>query len=226
MRRLLNLLTGILATLAQPILHAGNDWDGSEADEVRQFISQQKAVHSVSADFVQTRSLKTLRSPIEVKGHVWLSTSGRYRWQLGDPPRTIIIGSPEGTTLIEPLKKHAEILRSSDNFGSPAAFSPLGFSGSRGMEELKKNLRFLSLNEENGRCCLSVLPRDPSAAARLSAINLDFNKQDGRWIGFEIVTREGSSIRTVFSNTELNAPLQRDLFSYDLTGFTVAHDKK
>ena len=188
----------------------------------------QNDLKSISADFTQTRALKTLKSPIAVKGHFWFAAPDRFRWQLGDPPKTIIIGAKEGNMVIHPSTKHAEksTLTTSGSFPSQKVFEMMGLSGKRTLEEFQKHMNVLSLKTSGTRCHLEMLPKDPAASRGLSSINLDFDAGSGQWIGFEIVTREGSLIRTELNNVRTNSVIPGGVFDYDLRGFTVDHEKK
>ena len=191
-------------------------------------LDAQRHLKSISADFTQTRALKTLRSPLAVKGHFWFATPDRFRWQLGDPPKTIIIGAQDGTLVIQPSLKRAKIspISTSGNFSNQKVFEIMGLSGGRTLEEFQKHMKVLSLKSSGTRCHLEMLPKDPSATRGLASINLDFDSATGQWLGFEIVTREGSSIRTELNNVRTNPVIAREVFDYDLSGFTVDHEKK
>lgn len=185
-------------------------------------------IKTISADFIQTRMLKTLRSPIAVKGHFWYTASDCFRWQLGDPPRTIIIGTDKGTVFIQPLQKHAakNSLPNPGNSPNGQAFQMMGLSGAGTLEDFQKQMNVLSLKTSGTRCHLEMLPKDPLASRGLSSINLDFDTGTGQWLGFEIVTREGSSICTELNNVRTNSVIAGGVFDYDLSGFTVDHEKK
>ena len=191
-------------------------------------LEAQGDLRSISADFTQTRALKTLKSPVAVKGHFWFEAPDRFRWQLGDPPKTIIIGTKKGGMAIHPLQKHAEKsdLPASGGFPARRIFELMGLSGKRTVEEFQKHVNVLSLKTSGTRCRLEMLPKDPSATRGLSSINLEFDCKTGQWFDFEIVTQEGSSIRTELSNVRTNSAIDGRIFDYDLSGFTVDHEKK
>lgn len=186
------------------------------------FAAQSK-IRSISADFLQTRALKTLKSPLAIKGRFWFASPDRFRWQLGDPPKTIIIGSRSGATILHPLKKRAEkVAFSSPNAAGASEFLGLmQLNSSRSLEEFQKHMHILSLKPIGPHCRVEMLPKDAAAAKGLSALCLDFDPATGHWIGFEVVTKEGSSLRTEFSNVQLNTKLDGRIFECDLTGFTL-----
>jgi outer membrane lipoprotein carrier protein len=195
---------------------------------LKSWLASQRSVRSVSADFTQIRSFKTLKSPLTIKGHVWIETPNRFRWQLGEPPKTIIIGNRGETLILHPSKHRAEKRSLSAPGAAPHGdpFGMMGFPGGHSFEEFQKQMSILSLRTEGSLCHLEMLPRDAQAIQALSCINLDFDTTTGEWRSFEIVTKEGSSIRTEFSRVELNSKLPQGLFEYDLNGFTVEDEKK
>ncbi len=75
---------------------------------VRKWLTSQDELHTIQADFIQTRSLRALRSPITTPGHVWFSTPDALRWELGDPAKTIVIRKSDIYFLIQPAKKKVE----------------------------------------------------------------------------------------------------------------------
>src|SRR5437016_3705983 len=57
--------------------------------QVASWLAAQTNVQSWSANFVQTRSLKSLTQPLTATGHVWFAAPSRFRWELGNPAQTI-----------------------------------------------------------------------------------------------------------------------------------------
>lgn len=189
-------------------------------------MAAQKGIHSVSANFTQTRALRTLRSPLQSKGRFWFKAPNWFRWELGEPPKTIVIGAPGGVTVIQPGKMRAtrrplEISGSSDSSG---ALGMIRFPGSGSFEEFQRRVQVLAITTSGSKCHLEMLPRD-AAARRLSAIKWDFDMHTGHWISFEIVTREGSSILNEFSNVEINPKIEKGIFDFDLTGYRVTDEQ-
>src|SRR5258705_286086 len=52
------------------------------------WLSSQTNLQTWTADFVQTRTFRTLTQPLVATGHVWFATPNRFRWELGSPART------------------------------------------------------------------------------------------------------------------------------------------
>src|SRR5690349_18064255 len=76
--------------------------------EVIAWLAAQTNVHSWSADFVQTRSLKSLTQPLTASGHVWFEAPNRFRWELGQPAQTIAVRAADELLVIYPRLKRVE----------------------------------------------------------------------------------------------------------------------
>ncbi|MEI6279867.1 MAG: outer membrane lipoprotein carrier protein LolA [Verrucomicrobiae bacterium] len=216
-----------LAALAAMFLGGATSAAPPDLSPLKEWIARQKNVRSVSADFTQTRALSALRSPLTSTGRLWFVAPDWFRWELGDPPKIIIIGTPKGLTTIQPGRNRAERKPASPS-GSLADSGPLGmirFPGGGSFEEFQRLVQVLAFESTGSRCHLEMLPRDARSARRLAAIKLDFDPATGHWLSFEIVTREGSSIRNEFRNVRINPRLDKELFEYDLTGFHVTDEK-
>src|SRR5438132_7391159 len=72
------------------------------------WLAHQPNIQTWSADFVQTRALKSLTQPLTATGHVWFAEPNRFRWELGNPPRTIAVRAPNEMLVIYPLLKRVE----------------------------------------------------------------------------------------------------------------------
>src|SRR5215204_2840969 len=66
------------------------------------WLSAQTNFQTWSADFVQTRTLKSLTQPLTAKGRVWFAEPNLFRWELGNPPQTIAVRAPDQMLVISP----------------------------------------------------------------------------------------------------------------------------
>ncbi len=217
----------LLPVFVGGVLQAASSERLPDLSPLKSWMAAQKNIRSLSADFMQTRALRTLRSPLRSQGRLWFRAPDQFRWELGDPPKTIIIGTADGITVIHPEKMRAE----RKPLASPG--SPAGFVEALGMirlpqggslEEFQRRIQVLAITTSGATCHLEMLPRDASAR-RLSAIKLAFDTRTGHWISFEIVTREGTSILNEFHNVKINIGIDKEIFDFDLTGYKVTDEQ-
>ena len=127
---------------------------------VRKWLAGQATARTVQADFTQTRSFHALRDPIASPGHLWYSAPHSFRWELGDPPKTIVLRQGDRLYVIQPAKKHAEQRSAADVTGQAggAGNADDGLSLRQGLRRLQPPLRS-ALRQRPGhraatwRCC-------------------------------------------------------------------------
>ncbi|HEY3901730.1 MAG TPA: outer membrane lipoprotein carrier protein LolA [Chthoniobacter sp.] len=220
MRLLLSLLCALLALP----LHAA---EMPDLAPVRKWLLKQDELHSVQADFTQTRSLRALRDPITTPGHLWFSAPDSLRWELGDPAKTIVVRKGDTYYLIQPAKKKAERFKGDglNKKGGAMGFAMMNFPIAKDFADFNRQFETLAVNVSGERCHLEILPRDAQAQKMLQAIKMDFDTASGHLLSFELVTREGSSMRNDFTNVRMNQKLDRHLFEYDFTGYEIVDGK-
>ena len=195
---------------------------------LKRWLARQGEVRSVQADFTQTRSFHALRDPLASSGHLWFSAPHSFRWELGDPVKTVVLRVGETAYVIQPPRKHAEHLSTVDP-GSPGASNPLpmmNFPMAKSFADFDRQFEVLSLTVTGTRCHIELHPRDPQAGKFLAVLTLDFDTESGYLLAFEARTRDGSSLRNEFNNVRFNAKIDPRVFDFDLTGYEVVDAKK
>ena len=194
---------------------------------VKKWLARQDEFRNVQADFTQTRSLRALRSPIAVPGHLCFSTPNSLRWELGEPAKTVVLRKGDTYLLIQPAKNKAQRLSAGSvaKEGGARGFAMMEFPLAKDFGEFNRKFEILAVNTEGNHCHLEILPRDAQARKFLSALKIDFDTATGHMLSFEMATKDGSSMRNEFSNVRVNQKIDRHVFDYDLTGYEVVDEK-
>ncbi len=187
---------------------------------LKKWVTRQSEIRTVQADFTQMRSFHALRDPLASPGHLWFSAKDGFRWEIGDPPKTIVLKKGDASLVIQPAKKHAEHINPG---GSPLPI--MDFPLAKNYEDFDKKFEVQSVMVTGNRCHAELLPRDPQARKFLEAFRLDFDTDDGHLLDFELALRDGSSLRNEFTNVRLNGKIDPHVFDYDLTGYEVKDAK-
>lgn len=195
---------------------------------LKKWIARQDEFQSVSADFVQTRALRALKSPLKSKGRLWFSAPSAFRWELGNPPKTMVLRRGQDVFLITPGKRRAEHFDLADAGRSSGmqALAMVSFPLARNFDDFTRKFEVLALRVEGALCHLEILPRDPQARKFLSALKIDFEVGSGEMHVLEIVARDGSTLRSEFTNVRVNAKIDPQVFDFDLSGFKVVDGPK
>ena len=182
----------------------------------------------MQADFTQTRSFHALRDPLASPGHFWFSAPQSFRWELGDPAKTVVLRQGDAAYLIQPVKHRAEHLATAD-FGKAGASNPLpmmNFPMAKSFDDFNRQFEVTALSVSGSRCHVELRSRDLQEAKFLASLALDFDTGNGSLLAFEAKTRDGSSLRNEFTNVRLNAKIDPHVFDFDPAGYEVVDAKK
>lgn len=213
MRRAALLLSPLLAVSAFA-------QDAVDLAPLKNWLVLQKGLRSVEADFVQSRSLRTLRKPLTSPGKLWFTSTGDLHWELGAPPKTVFLRNKTGSFLIQPVKKRFQTL-------TPGADAPVGMQGfqlpefplAADLGEFTKRFEVLKIESQAAHCDLEVLPREGLAKKYVQVLRLRFDPKNGQLHSFEVVGKDGSSLKTEFSNIRINQKIDPSVFTFELNGY-------
>jgi len=194
---------------------------------LKSWLALQKSLRSVEADFVQSRSLRTLRKPLTSPGKLWFTSNGDLHWEVGTPPKTVFLRNKDGSFLILPPKKRFQTLNTGGD--SPTAapeFQMPEFPLASDIGEFTKRFEVLKVQSEATHCDMEVLPREALAKKYVQVLRLRFDPKNGPLHSFEIVGKDGSSLKTEFSNIRLNQKIDPSVFTFDLNGYRSNSEKQ
>ena len=180
------------------------------------WFAAQAIVHSMSADFVQTRTLKTLVQPLTATGHLWFAPPNQFRWELGRPAQTIALRHADEMFVIYPRLKRAEHypLGASAPREWRDAMSLLDAGFPRTRQQFDSQFQIQSLTETNGMWQLALQPRAAAAREIMPELRVFLKTGDFSLAGTELVFVDGSRMRNDFTNAVVNAPLDEKMFQW------------
>jgi len=180
------------------------------------WFAAQGHVQSLSADFVQTRTLKTLVQPLVANGHLWFSPPNQFRWELGRPAQTIAMRHADDMFVIYPRLKRAEhyALGPSAPREWRDAMSLLDAGFPRTRKDFDAQFEVRSLALSNGVWVVALQPRSAAARQIMPDLRVNLATNDYALTGTELVFVDGSKMRNDFTNMVANAPLDQGLFQW------------
>ena len=180
------------------------------------WFAAQAGVHTLAADFVQTRTLKTLVQPLKSVGHLSFEPPNQFRWELGKPAQTIALRNGDDMYVIYPRLKRAEHYplgaSAPREWRDAMALLDAGFPHTR--EQFDDQFQVQSLAESNGLWTLTLQPRRPDARQIMPALGVLLTTNDYSLAGTELTFVDGSRMRNDFSNIMTNAPLDEKTFQW------------
>lgn len=188
---------------------------GQPSSAVSAWLEAQTNIHSWSADFVQTRTLKTLAQPLSETGRVWFVAPNRFRWELGQPAKTIAVRAPEELLIIYPRLKRVERFPLAGPQTGPwrDALSLLEAGFPRNQAELQAQYNILSQNVAGTDCELTLQPKSAAARRMMPQIRITFDTSDFSLRGTELQFADGSTMKNKFKNASINPPVDLSIFS-------------
>jgi outer membrane lipoprotein-sorting protein len=179
------------------------------------WLNAQTNIHTWSADFTQTRVLKSLAQPLTATGHVWFEAPNRFRWELGHPVQTIAVRGPEEMLVIYPRLKHAERYslagEQSSQWRDVMKLLEAGFP--RSQAEMEAQYNILAQRVTDDVCELTLQPKSATARKMMPQIKIGFSTKDSSLRSTELQFADGSIMRNDFKNPELNPKLDESLFT-------------
>ncbi len=179
------------------------------------WLASQTNIQSWSADFTQTRTLKSLAQPLTATGHVWFAFPNRFRWELGNPAQTIAVREPQELLIVYPRLKRAEHFPLSGGqtgaWGDALELLQAGFP--RSQAELEAQYTILSQTVSGQDCTVVLKPKSAAARRLIPQIRIDFDKTEFSLRGTELQFADGSSLRNDFRNPQVNPKLELNLFT-------------
>jgi outer membrane lipoprotein-sorting protein len=180
------------------------------------WFAAQARVHTLSADIVQTRTLKTLVQPLVADGHLWFSLPNQFRWELGRPAQTIALRHADDMFVIYPRLKRAEHypLGASAPRAWRDAMSLLDAGFPRTRQEFDAQFQIQSLTQTNATWLVALQPRSAAARQIMPELRVSLATNDFSLAATELVFIDGSSMRNDFTHAVANAALDENLFQW------------
>lgn len=179
------------------------------------WLAAQTNIQSWSAEFVQTRTLKSLTQPLTATGRVWFAAPNKFRWELGQPAQTIAVRAPENLLVLYPRLKRVEKFpltgEQAGQWRDALGLLEAGFP--RSQSELEHQYNILSQTVAAGAGELVLQPKSAAARRMIPQIKIDFGTNDLALRGTELQFSDGSTLRNDFTNAVLNPTIDAQRFS-------------
>jgi len=185
-----------------------------EVAQLERWLQQQVELQTWSADVKQIRRLKSLTRPLVASGSIRVSQPQRFRWQLGDPPRTIAIGTETGLTIAYPRLKQMERYDYSDavnpSLRQVLDLLEVGFPSSE--SAFHQRYKLLRTESLEARLRFELQPRATEARRFLDTVFIEVSAADLSLQATELIFPDGSLMRNEFSNAQIDPEIEEAEF--------------
>jgi len=180
------------------------------------WFAAQSQIRTLSADFTQIRSLKTLVQPLTATGHLWFAPPNQFRWELGQPAQTIALRHADDMYVIYPRLKRAEHYplgaSAPREWRDSMSLLDAGFPQTR--REFESEFQIQSLTQTNGSWSLALQPRSAAARQVMPQLRLTLSTNDLSLTATELVFVDGSRMQNLLTHLQTNAPLDQGIFQW------------
>jgi outer membrane lipoprotein-sorting protein len=180
------------------------------------WLAAQTNLHTWTADFTQTRTLKALTQPLVATGHIWFATPNRFRWELGSPAKTIALRNADDMFVIYPRLKRAEKYplggSTSGEWRDMLSLLDAGFPRDRA--DFDSRFQVLSVTETNGSWQLTLQPKSAFARKMMSELRIGLATNTFDLTSTELVFVDGSRMRNDFTHAVLNPKFDERMFDW------------
>lgn len=175
----------------------------------------QTNIQTWSADFIQTRTFKSLTQPLTATGHVWFAKPNSFRWELGNPPQTIAVRKTDEMLVIYPPLKRAERypLKGIQNTQWRDTLALLDAGAPQSQAEIESRYKILSQAETNSVHELTLEPKSTGARRMMPQMKIDFDTANFTLRMTELQFADGSKMRNDFTNIMTNPKIEDEKFA-------------
>jgi outer membrane lipoprotein-sorting protein len=185
---------------------------------LNKWLTTQTNLTAWSSDFTQIRKFPTLTRPLKTQGRVFFKAPASFRWQLGDPARTIAVRGPAEVTIYYPRLKRAERYPLTEGTKGPwkDAMTLLDAGFPRSRADLDKRFEIVEMKAASGIGQLTLRPRSLRARRLLPKLRMEFDAKTMTLKVTEFEFADGSIMRNEYRNSKSNPDLSDDLFQLTL----------
>lgn len=166
------------------------------------WLEAQAKLKSWTADFVQTRALKTLKQPLKTPGRLSFEAPNNFRWELGDPAQTIAIRTSDELRIeypkLQKIEKYPLTGRGNEPWRDALALMDAGFPASRA--ELEGRFKMTSITSTNDLVEIIMEPRSSGSKRYMSEVQLSIRTNDFSMAANQLRFADGSTLRNDFTN--------------------------
>lgn len=185
---------------------------------VRSWLATNSGVSALKIDFMQTRTMRSLKVPVRQQGQLWLDyRNDRFRWQTGEPAQTIVVSLGSKILILRtPMKKYE--VRPAGSGGAPG-MAALANGFPRSLPEFERKYRVMEIRQQANTQRIKARPLGESGRG-VASFTFVVDASTYRLLGIEIDLEDGSAVHTVFNRVQTNPSMPAGLFKPDLGGYT------
>jgi len=196
--------TGFVLLILMTVLPAG-----VRADDFEQLRKDSARIATISADFVQKKSMKILSKPLVSEGKFFYAAPSSIRWEYHKPVKSVVI-SGRGTTK-RYIASGGKMIE--DKTGGAQAMRMVLDEVAGWMSgKFNSNPSFTATLKEGTSTQITLKPAGKSMAGMIEKIEITVSRKDGSVQSVRIVESASAETRIDFQHVVINQKINPSLF--------------
>ncbi len=221
-------LVAFCAVVVMP-LSARAEIDPTTKAKLDRWVEVQRETASLEVTFRQVRQLRTIKRPLISEGRMWWQRDAGFRWEVGDPPKLILIQDAEGRVAeLDPPRRKAKLKSreqaNEEMHGLGFGFSTFFDADPAGWEGKLKLLSCHPADSDPDQivATFGFLEKKIATAVRKMIVVADTRRGDLR--EFMLMFRDKSSILLRFHPMKKNSRIDPSHFTINLEGYAIKEE--
>lgn len=163
---------------------------------LQEWAETQKTLPDMAVAFQQTRSIPALKSPVSTTGRFWKFQDGAFRWELGNPPATVLVHDTSEFRVREASGSPWQTLEENDpryrmwaRFLSGREASPA---------DLSRHFVVKQTDDQPGVATVTLRPKAPFVRRYLRQIDLQISREEKRLLQLRVIQGDQSTLLMTF----------------------------
>lgn len=165
---------------------------------------------AVAVELTEQRRVAGLAQPLETPGRLWLAPEGRFRWQLGEPPRTLLLVDGDEFYQLEAGSERRGATADLGEAQRLVAILSAVFRGQRDRLAEAWEIADASAEADDG-WTVQLRPRDRALRRGVTGLALRIDAA-GLPRAWTLSLRDGTVLSAVFRTLDLDPALPAELF--------------
>ncbi len=165
---------------------------------VQQWVDAQKHMGDIEVDFKLTRTLPTMKEPVVATGHFWKLADGRFRWEMGSPPATILLFDNQDLRVWDGEKNTWQTLSPSD--GRMRMWMQFLNTKEMNPEAMAKTFLPTVTGEKPDVVTIALQPKGLLVRRHLKQVDLQIDPRTKYLLQIRLIQSDDSTVLMAFGN--------------------------
>ncbi|MDZ4289772.1 MAG: outer membrane lipoprotein carrier protein LolA [Prosthecobacter sp.] len=161
-----------------------------------EWAAAQRKVGDIQVGFKQTRTVPALKAPVVSEGKFWRFTDGAFRWQLGQPPVTVLVHDANEFRVQE--KPGAPWVALDEKDGRYRMWSQFLSGRDASPEDLTRNFTVKVIANEKEAVTVGMVPKPLVIRRYLKQVQLQITPGSMRLRQLRVIQGDGATVTMQF----------------------------